>query len=104
MQGFSFVNVGIQRCPNQLAFATNGHAAKSFEPPAHRDLGCDIKPLRKLAELVRRNFAGTDAIKQMIEESWRQVAPADFRHRARRHRSRGQWSPGRAKLPGDPLH
>jgi hypothetical protein len=38
------------------------------------------------------------------QERQRQVSPADFRHCARRRKSRGQWSRERVKLLRGPLH
>lgn len=73
---------------NEISFTTNNHAAKSFEPSAVWNLRLGVEPVRKFAELCRWDVSFSDTVEKVIEQSRRQVSPADLRHLAWYRRSR----------------
>jgi hypothetical protein len=47
---------------HQLAFTTNSHSRKTFEPFAFRNLRFGVEPVGKRAKVIRRNLAPLDSI------------------------------------------
>jgi hypothetical protein len=56
---------------HELPFATNSHAAESFEPSAVWNLRLGVKPVRKFAKLRRWDVSFSDAVEKVIEQSRR---------------------------------
>jgi len=71
---------GLQKGFDEFAFAANGQAGKFLEPGAVRHFGCGVEPIRQPSKLVGGNFSAADAVKQMIENAWRKIVPANLRH------------------------
>ena len=81
----------IATCPGRrnvlpVGFAADYHSGKSLEPFSVRHLWFRVEPIGKQTELARRDFAGSDAIKQVVQQSRRKTSPANFRHRNGRRR------------------
>jgi hypothetical protein len=66
--------------PSPFHFAADGHAGKFLEPWAFRHFGFGAEPIRHQPKLIGGNVAAADAVKQMIEEVWRQIVAPDSRH------------------------
>ena len=60
-----------KKCLHEISFATNSHAAESFEPSVIWDLRFGVKPLRKFTKLCRRDVSFSDAVEKVIEQSRR---------------------------------
>lgn len=73
--------------------------AETLEPTTDRNLGFAVEPLSELSELVRRDFAGADAIEKMVKQCRRKIAPPDLSHRPCRRKNRGRFLRGRGMLP-----
>ena len=76
----------IATCPGRRNVFTKSASPQTIIPGNrlnHFPFGTSgrVEPIGKQTELARRDFAGSDAIKQVVQQSRRKTSPANFRHR-----------------------
>ena len=76
----------IATCPGRRNVFTKSASPQTIIPGNrlnHFPFGTSgrVEPIGKQTDLARRDFAGSDAIKQVVQQSRRKTSPANFRHR-----------------------
>jgi hypothetical protein len=59
---------------HEFVFAADNHIRKTFEPFVVRHFRLAIEPICKQSELICRNFARTNSVEKMIQQSRRRSA------------------------------
>jgi hypothetical protein len=71
---------GLQKCPDEFAFAADRQAGKFFEPFAFRHFRFCVQPLGQQAELVGGNVPGFDSVKEVRKQRPRKMAALNAGH------------------------